>query len=301
MGIGTDTETGQIAAHLTRWYSAPNALDAQLQSKTGGRYASVHCDGTPMFPNEAPAVRVDGSLNAGGTFSEPLDWNNDFVTPDAVLSLGEDLNHNGIIGDLPFSGFNDWHTVNLQQIGARSSAFGSSSGINTKGGGINTKGGGIDDDGGGINTKGGGINTKGGGINFKGGGIDQDEDTAASTADAPIGLNCVVALNGVPGCLASSGAFRESGKNVPLSWTAPSFGQIRSYTIWRSVGAFPTAQAVLSHLSAFSILTTLNGAPPVTSFIDANLKNTTYTYFVTDANKQGAQSGQSTPLVVTVK
>ncbi len=306
MGIGTDIETGQIAAHLTRWYSAPSALDTQLQSKTGGRYATAHCDGTPLLPNEAPTVRVDGSVSAGGTFSAPLDWNNDFVSPDPVLPPGEDLNHNGIIGDSTFSGFNDWQEINLQQIDARGSAFGSSGGLNSKGGGLNSKGGGIDDDGGGLNSKGGGLNSKGGGLNSKGGGIDQDEETATSTADPPTGLTCEATLSGVPGCVATSGSSKGSPKgcrkNVPLTWTAPGFGQTRSYTIWRAVGAYPTTQAVLSHLSAFSVLTTLTGAPPVTSFIDSNVKsNTTYTYFVTDSNKQGAQSGVSNPLVVAVK
>jgi hypothetical protein len=302
LGIGTDMETGASAAHLTRWYSAPNGLDTQLQQKTGGRYAAAHCDGTPLLPNEPPSVRVDASVKAGGTFSAPLDWNNDSVTPNPVLSPGEDLNHNGNIGDSPFSGFNDWQNINLQQIDARANSFGASGGgLNVKGGGLNVKGGGIDDDGGGLNVKGGGLNVKGGGLNVKGGGTDQDEDTATSTADAPVGLACTVALNGVPACVASAGTFKETGKNVPLTWAAPGFGQVRSYTIWRAVGSFPTTQAVLANLGAFTVLTTLTGTPPSTSYIDSNVKNTTYTYFLTEANKQGAQSGPSNPLVVTVK
>jgi hypothetical protein len=294
-GIGTAIETGASAAHLTRWYSAPNNLDKQLQQKTGGRYASAHCDGTPLLQNEPPAVRVDGSVFAGGTFSAPLDWNNDFVV-DPVLSPGEDLNHNGSFVDPPFRGFNDWQAVNLQQIDARSSSFGASGGgIGTKGGGIGTKGGGIDDDGGGIGTKGGGIGTKGGGI-------DQDEDTATSNADPSSGLTCTVPINSVPGCVVSSGTLLENGKKVPLTWTAPSFGQTRSYTVWRATGSFPTLQQILSNFGSFSALTTLTGQPPAPSYTDTNVKNgVTYTYFVTDANKQGAQSGPSNPLVVTVK
>jgi hypothetical protein len=101
--------------------------------------------------------------------------------------------------------------------------------------------------------------------------------------------------------VASSGTFKESGKKVPLTWNAPGFGQVRSYTIWRAVGPFLTTQAVLSNFGAFSVLATLNGAPPATSFIDSNVKNNTYTYFVTDANKQGAHSGESAPIVVSVK
>jgi hypothetical protein len=303
-GIGADINTGQPAAHITRWYASPNALDVQLQNTIGGRYAAAHCDGTPLRPNEAPAVRVDGT-----TSSAPLDWNNDLIfVPDQVASPGEDLNHNGVIGDKPFSGFNDWQSINLQQIGARTSAFGSSGGIDFAGGGIDFAGGGIDFAGGGIDFAGGGIDFAGGGIDFAGGGIDfagggidQNEETATLTADVPTGLACTAALSGVAGCVPSSGAFLESGKNVPLTWTAPAFGQTRTYTIWRAVGSYGPSQ-VLANLSKFAILKTLTGTPPSPSYIDTTVKNgTTYTYFVTDTNKQGAQSGPSHLLVVTLK
>lgn len=294
-GIGTDILTGQPAAHTTRWYAAPNALDVQLQKAFDGRYAAAHCDGTPLLPNEPPAVRVDG------TSTGTLDWNNDFIVPDQVLPPGEDLNHNGIIGDRPFSGFNDWQTLNLQQIGARTSAFGSSSGIDFAGGGIDFAGGGIDFAGGGLDFAGGGIGFAGGGINFAGGGIDQNEETATSTADVPTGLACTVSLSGVPSCVPSSGAFLETGKKVPLSWMAPTFGQTRAYTVWRAVGSFGPSQ-VLPNLGQFTMLKTLTGTPPSPSYIDTAVKNgVTYTYFVTDTNKQGAQSGPSSLLVVKVK
>jgi hypothetical protein len=310
-GVGTDVVTGQNAAHLTRWYSAPNALDMQLQQRAGSRFASAHCDGTPLLPNEPPAVRVDGSVKAGGSFSAPLDWNNDFSTPDVFLptTVGEDLNHDGIIvGDPSFSGFNDWEAANpqqqaltLQQIDARSNPFGASGGVFSKGGGVFSKGGGIDDDGGGVYSKGGGVFSKGGGVFSKGGGTDQDEDTATSSADPSSGLTCTVPLNGVPGCVVSSGTLLENGKKVPLTWTAPGFGQTRSYMVWRATGSFTLPQ-ILSNPGSFSVLTTLTGQPPAASYTDPSVKNgVTYTYFVTDANKQGAQSGPSNPLVVTVK
>ncbi|HEX9112680.1 MAG TPA: hypothetical protein VF845_14465 [Terriglobales bacterium] len=303
-GIGVDIFTGLPATHLTRWYSAPNALDNQLQNTTGGRYSTAHCDGTPLLPNEAPSVRVDGTVAPGGSFSAPLDWNNDLLVPTAVLSPGEDLNHNGITGDSPFSGFNDWQTVDLQQMGARANGYGFSGGggLKTQGGGLKTQGGGMDDDGGGIKTWGGGLKTQGGGLKTQGGGTDQDEDTANSTVSPPTGLTCSIAQNNVPGCVSSSGSLVEKAKSVPLTWTPPSFGQIRKYYVWRAVGSFPTLQQVLSNFSKFSNIKTLTGTPPATSFIDPNVKsNTTYTYFVTDANKQGVQSGPSNALVVTVK
>ena len=123
-----------------------------------------------------------------------------------------------------------------------------------------------------------------------------------------MGLNCLQSLtttNGtiIPACT-GTGPFLEKSKSVPLSWTSTDFGQIRSYTVWRALGSFPTVQQALANIGQFSKLTpTLTGQPPVTSFIDsANLKSSkTYTYFVTDSNKPGAKSTASTPLVVTMK
>jgi len=302
-GIGLDFYTGQQSAHLTRWYSAPNALDTQLQNTTGGRYAKSHCDGSPLTSTDVAAVRVEGSAPVG-QFSGPLDWNNDLTAGDAVVAPGVDVNYNGITGDAPFSGFNDWQAINLQQMSGRASAFGFSDagGIKTFGGGIKTFGGGVDDDGGGVKTFGGGIKTFGGGIKTFGGGVEQDEDTANSTATPTTGLTCSIGQNKVPGCVSSSSGSVENGKSVPLTWTAPNFGQVRTYYVWRAVGSFPTTQAVLSNIKLFTNIKTLTGTPPPTSYVDSSVKNTTtYTYFVTDANKQGAQSSPSNSIVVTTK
>ena len=302
-GIGMDIDTQQSAAHLTRWYSAPNALDQKLQKATGGRYATSHCDGSALGPNDVPGVRVNGTVAAGGTYSAPLDWNNDLIVPDAVNPPGVDLNYNGSTSDAQFRGFDDWQMLNLQQIGGRENAFGySGGGIKFAGGGVKFAGGGVDDDGGGVKFGGGGVKFGGGGVKFGGGGIDQNEDTATSTVDSPSGLTCTVALGNVSGCVNSSGTLLETGKSVPLTWTAPSFGQIRNYTVWRAIGSFSMPLQVLSNAGAFSAVKTLTGTPPSPSLTDTNVKNnTTYTYFVTDGNKQGAQSGASIPLVVTIK
>jgi hypothetical protein len=310
-GVGVDIFTGLPSTHLTRWYSAPNALDTKQQNTIGGRYATAHCDGTPLTSTDVPAVRVDGTVALGGTFSAPLDFNNDLIFPDSIVTPGVDANYNGILstapitGDSPFSGFNDWQIVNpasasngvaLQQMSARANAFESSAGggIKTQGGGIKTQGGGIDDDGGGIKTWGGGIKTQGGGIKTQGGGIktqgggtDQDEDTACSTVDPPTGLTAVL-----------------SGHNVVLNWSPPGGCQIRRYDIWRATGFFPTPASVFANFAQFSTCPTckVTGTPPLTTFTDTNVKNnTTYTYFVTDKNKQGAQSGPSGPATIFVK
>jgi len=302
LGIGQDFSTGP-AAHLTRWYSAPNALDNQLQNSSGGRFATAHCDGSPQTPGEAPAVRVDATVAPGGTFSAPLDFNNDLITPNTIKSPGVDLDHNGAIGGAPFLRFNEWNVINMQQIGARSSAFGFSQagGLKNGGGGLKNGGGGTDNDGGGLKNGGGGLKNGGGGLKNGGGGTEQDETTATSTLDAPTALRCSVAINSVPACVPSASGFQENGKNVPLTWDAPGFGQIRKYTIYRAVGSF-TGQQVVLNASKFSPIKTLTGAPPSGSYVDSSVKNgTTYTYLVTAANKQGAESGSSSPLVVTVK
>ena len=49
----------------------------------------------------------------------------------------------------------------------------------------------------------------------------------------------------------------------------------------------------------FTLIKTLNGTPPSTTFTDTNVKNnTTYTYFVTQTNKQGVQSDMSDPKTI---
>jgi hypothetical protein len=60
---------------------------------------------------------------------------------------------------------------------------------------------------------------------------------------------------------------------------------------------------VLANRGAFaSLKPSLAGTPPASSCADTNVKNgVTYTYFVTDGNKQGAQSAASNPIVVKVK
>jgi hypothetical protein len=295
VGIGNDVFTNKPAAHYTRWYAPPNAIDTQIQNTTGGRYATHHCDGTALAPNEPPAVRVEGN-----TFSAPIDWNNDLVVPDGVNP--QDVNFNGVIADAPFAGFNDWtNSVNLRQIGARPSGYGFSGGIAFGGGGIAFGGGGIAFGGGGIAFGGGGIDFGGGGIAFGGGGIafggggiafggggtDQDFDTFNSTAPSPSHLTA-----GVP----------AGTHTVLLNWSAPSFTQVRKYNVYRATGSFPTAANVAANSSMFSNIGQVSGAPPATKFVDATVKNnTTYTYFITDVNKPGVQSGASDPVTIFVK
>jgi hypothetical protein len=301
-----------ISNYNTRWYAQPAAADkvsAALQN-----FARSHCDGSPLAVGEK-AVRVDGPSQIGAIW---LDWNNNLVQDPGTVA--GDIDFNGIPNDAPFSGYDDVQGMNLQQMGARSSAFGQSGsggiaflggGISFLGGGISFLGGGTDNDGGGISFLGGGISFLGGGISFLGGGIaflgggiDQNEDTANSTADPATGLNCTTLIpgSGVAPCTAyTTGTFQESGRKVPLVWSRPSFGQTRSYTVWRANGQYTTLNnANIAQFTAIASISSPNG-PPAANYIDSNVKNNNfYTYFITDSNKLGAKSTASNVLVVWV-
>jgi hypothetical protein len=271
---------GQPTPHFTRWYAGPNDLDKQLGSS---RNAVAHCDGSPITDG-ATMVRVNG------TSKTQVDWNNDLVIKDPI-TLPRDVDFSGTFNDSssPFRGFSDWASLDLRQTGARAGAFGFSggSGGRTGGGGGRTGGGGGRTGGGGGRTGGGGGRTGGGGDK------EQDSDTANSTADAPPTLTAAM-----------------SGHFVALSWTAPEFGQVRRYDVWRAVGSFPTRLSIVQGIKAnpklFTNLTSPNGqtgTPPLKTFTDMNVKNkTTYTYFVTQTNNKGVQSEASDPpTIFTVK
>jgi len=276
-GLGPDIYTGQAAAHFTRWYAIPNALDLQLQSASGGQFSSSHFDGSPN-PDGTQMVRVDGTIFPGATASAQIDWNHDLQFNAASP---QDLNFNGTIQLAGMPGYNDVVNLDLRQIGARADAFGFS------GGGTRVGGGGTRVGGGGTRVGGGGTRVGGGGTRVGGGGTEQDTDTANSSVDPP-------AVNQP----------QMSGHSVLLTWTAPEFGQIRSYSIWRAEGSFTSIASVYANRAAFKNLTTpaLTGAPPQTSFLDSTVQNKkTYTYFIVDTNKQGKQSAIAAPVVMVVK
>jgi hypothetical protein len=278
------------AAHFTRWYAPPNAIDLKLASTGAGPFATTHCDGTPITDG-AQMVRVDGN-----SYSGPIDWNHDGRIESGTISP-QDVNFNGVIGDPAFQGFNDWPKVNLSQIGARRNVGGYSGdvrGADVFGGGADIFGGGADIFGGGADIFGGGADIFGGGADVFGGGAEVDFTLANSTVDPPVGLTCT-------DCVLSSGTFVENNKTVSLAWTPPGFGQIRTYFVWRAVGNFPTPSSIVANINSFSNIGTIKGSPPVASFTDSSVKkNTTYTYFVTDVSLQNVQSGSSAPVTVTV-
>jgi len=91
-----------------------------------------------------------------------------------------------------------------------------------------------------------------------------------------------------------------------LTWANPGFGQIRTYNVWRAIGSFTSASAVTANIALFSKVATVTNPdpnkPPTPSYTDSQVKvPNTYTYFVTDSNKQGAASGPSNSVAVTIK
>ena len=273
-GLGNDIFNPAVsAAHFSRWYAAPNELDTQLQSVVGGRFAGFHCDGSPVTDG-AQMVRVDGStfFPPNSTFSAPIDWNHN-LKADAPQLIPQDVDFNGTSSDV-FKGFNDRVNLDLRQIGARPDAFGLSGGSGSKFGGGGSKFGG------------GGSKVGGGGSKFGGGGTEQDTDTANSTADAPIGLTAAM-----------------SGHAVRLNWSAPEFGQVRVYSIWRAAGSFKTMADVFANRKLFTNIGKITTpTPPATTLLDSTVKNnTTYTYFLVDVNKQGFESAPSSPVLILVK
>ena len=163
--------------------------------------------------------------------------------PSAAIqwSAGQDINFDGIPSST-LRGFNDWAHVDLRQIGAT---------------GNNIPGAGIFGVGGGIFGVGGGIFGVGGGIFGVGGGLGSGEITvevANSVVRPPRNLNATL----------------TAANAIQLSWTAPSFGTISAYKIYRAVNG-----------GAASLYTTVTGAPPATSYLDTQVGCASYTYFVT--------------------
>jgi hypothetical protein len=246
--------------YRTRWFAPPSFLDQQLNGQ-GGRLATKHCDGTPITDG-AQMVRLEGPPVAGA-----IDWNNDGTT--SATSLSQDINFNGT-PDAPFTGFNDWANLDLRQIGARRGVFGFSGDVwgtldDGTGGTLDDGAGGTLDDGAGGTLDDG----TGGTLDDGAGGLESDFTQANSTVDPPNNLTAALV-----------------GRSVVLTWTAPDFGQIRTYLIWRA----NTTNGPISSTNPAVNVGKVTGAPPLTTFTDVTVRSgNTYTYFVTAA--LGADSG----------
>jgi hypothetical protein len=248
--------TSPVPTYLsTSWY-APT-------SDVGGTAtpAGSHCDGStigPLEPQMARVTRPTGSLS----------W-----------KLGQDINFDGgsdstnnLNTNEELRGYDDWIPtitntgaattgVDLRQIGATGSLSVTSEqlfddgGQNFKGGGQSFKGGGQSFKGGGQSFAGGGQSFKGGGQSFKGGG-EIDENLVNTVTRSP---RSATATEDV------------SPRLIHLSWLPPTFGQIGSYKIYRS-----------AHGSAFTVIATISGNPPATTYTDTvTCDPGGYQYFIT--------------------
>jgi hypothetical protein len=252
LGAGiTTTDGSAIAFPTTRWYDVnpPNGV---------GSSATRHCDGTPLplppasDPNPT-MYRYEGPRPAPANSSPtiPISW--------SAVSL--DVNFDGKKSAPPaLRGYNDWSNIDLRQISATGSDIA---------GGVLINGGGILINGGGILINGGGILINGGGVLINGGGVGNGEisfQTANSFVRTPRNLTATVT---------------SPPRKIQLNWTVPSFGQIKSYNIYRAINGVPVAPPYAS----------VSGSPLVTSYLDTNVTcGPQYTYFVTAVLSDGRES-----------
>jgi hypothetical protein len=218
-----------------------------------GTPATFHCDGTPRLPAEL-MYRVEGTANP--------------ITPVVNAS---DFNFDGTINiNAPLRGYNDWANLDLRQIGATGSdiagAGGTRIGTGTTGGGGTRIGTGTTGGGGtriGTGTTGGG-GTGHGEITFA---------TANSSVRPPRFLTAT--LTPLP-------------RYIQLNWTAPTFGQIASYNIYRATNGIPAPLAIA------------NVAGNTLTYTDKNVTcGPTYTYFVTAKLSDGRESVPSNSVSLT--
>ena len=313
-GIGGAGQRG------TRWYGPPGFIDRAIINQTGpGRYARTHCDGTPR-PAGDQIVRLEVPTTAGG-----VDWNQlGGIVASPTDNL--DINYNGfadtnnvpyvdLLGnpqqiDLRMRGYNDWTSLLLTQVSSRPNAAGYSTDISGSqilgggsqilgggsqilgggsqilgggseiiAGGSQILGGGSQILGGGSQILGGGSQILGGGSQILGGGAELDFDKANSTVDPPTNLTAAPVYKG-----------------VRLDWTAPTFGLIRTYYVFKTdITKLPmssTNPPLLVQIFSTSCPTNslVPCGPLATTWTDFNIKNSgIYQYFVTDA--LGADSG----------
>jgi hypothetical protein len=234
--IALSGSVGAVKFQTTTWYDLTPSLV--------GSKAKHHCDGSPTFFNANVAP-----FSADVTPIMYPHLNKALPSPWSAPSL--DINFNGTIDNAGFRGYNDWLNVDLRQIGASGPDLG---GAGRSGGGPGRSGGGPGRSGGGPGRSGGGPGRSGGGP-----GKEIDFATANDVTRPPRNL------------MASE---EVSPRFIDLSWTAPIFGQIGAYRIYRSADGGRT----------FSLIATVPGSQ--TTFRDGVTTpppcNTTgYQYFVT--------------------
>ncbi|MBZ5659992.1 MAG: hypothetical protein LAO08_06245 [Acidobacteriia bacterium] len=282
------------AKYRTRYYGpAINLAPGQTTAKG-------HCDGTPLAGDSA--VRLETSSPSGTP-----DWNNNGKTDAGTVSV--DINFNGAIGDPTkdsvapgkwFVDSNDWANLNLQQVGARLNVNGLSADVGQSDLGQSDLGqsdlGQSDLGQSDLGQSDLGQSDLGQSDLGQSDLGDVDYPNAISTIDATSASNPLSATN--------------TTSRVTLNWGAPSPGQIRKYTIYRSNQATPLVAPILQG--------TVTGTPPLTTFADpvndtnqadtgancpsiSTCYNTYYNYFITATDVNLTTSGQSNTVTGIVK
>jgi len=239
---GVTPTSGALAYSTTKWYTP-------TQPGGVGTPATSHCDGTSLSNTDPNPTMYLASGPANPTTPA---W----VTPQS------DVNFDGTIS-ANLRGYNDWASLDLRQMGATGSDVlgGGGKGI-VGGGGKGIVGGG----GKGIVGGGGKGIVGGGGKGIVGGGglREFNLDTANSYVRSPRNLTALSIA---------------SPRSIVLSWTAPTFGKINSYNIYKAANGAPVPPAIAS-VSGNTF-----------SFTDKNVScGPTYTYFVTALLLDGRES-----------
>ena len=199
----------------------------------------------------SPATDPNPTMYAVGGTANP-------ITPSWVN--GSDVNFNGAI-DTSLRGYNDWANLDLRQIGA--------TGNDILGTGTIKLGTGTIKLGTGTIKLGTGTIKLGTGV----GNAELTFTTANSSVRPPRKL---------------TGALTPPPRYIQLSWTAPTFGQVSSYNVYKATNGTPTPPAFA------------NVAGNTLSFTDQNVTcGPTYTYFVTALLSDGRESVPSNSVSLT--
>ncbi len=216
-----------------------------------GSPVTIHCDGSPNTNG------AEMSLSTG--LSSTLSW-----------SADQDINFDGNKTET-LQGYNDWANIDLRQIGATgTNSTAEGGGQNFGGGGQNFGGGGQNFGGGGQNLGGGGQNFGGGGQNLGGGGQNFGGGGQNFGGGGEVSAIIANSVTRPPQNLTATEA--AAPRAITLRWSAPSFGQIGAYNVYRAVKG-----------GAFAVIGSVTGNPPVTTYTDttAACNSAGYEYFVT--------------------
>jgi X-X-X-Leu-X-X-Gly heptad repeat protein len=236
---GVTTTNGSALAYSTTKWYTP------AQPNGIGSAATHHCDGTPL----SPGTDVNPTMYLISGTANP-------ITPPWLS--GSDVNFDGTI-NATLRGYNDWANLDLRQLGATGSDI-YSAGRLTAGTGRLTAGAGRLTAGTGRLTAGAGRLTAGAGS----GNAELSFETANSSVRPPRSLTATLTA---------------SPRYIQLNWTAPTFGDISSYNIYRATNGTPVPPAIAS-------------VPGNTlTYTDKNVTcGPTYTYVVTALLSDGRES-----------